>query len=104
MVAHPGRGAIDDGLARATLPRMSPPRESAAPVLPAIDDNDDPVWAAAMRAPIDDEPLIDEERAALATGTAGSVSQAVVTEMIRKMAEDAGELAKYEEIMMARRR
>lgn len=73
---------------------------------PAIPD-DDPVLLAFARAPVVyDEHLTDEqlaeEAAAMAAGAAGSVSQAAATAMIRKMAEEAGELEAYDELMSGR--
>jgi hypothetical protein len=50
---------------------MSPPLRdsSAAAVLPAAED-DDPVWRAFLAAPVDDEPVTDEQRAAVAEALA----------------------------------
>lgn len=67
----------------------------------------DPVLLAFARAPVvHDEQLTDEQRAeeaaAMAAGTAGSVSHDEVVAMIRKRAEEAGELEAYEELMSGR--
>jgi hypothetical protein len=56
---------------------MNPPRDSAAAVLPPAEE-DDPVWAAAMRAPLDDEPETEAELEAIAAGRAGSIDHAAL--------------------------
>lgn len=73
---------------------------------PAIPD-DDPVLLAFARAPVvRGEQLTDEqlaeEAAAMASGTAGSVSHDEVVAMIRKRAEAEGAGAEFDAIMRGR--
>jgi hypothetical protein len=83
---------------------MSPRRDSTAPVRQPVIPEDDPVWQAFLRAPIDDKPLTDEERAAMEAGADGpGIPGEEVTAEIRRRAEAEGAGAEYEEIMRARR-
>ncbi|WP_437894463.1 hypothetical protein [Sorangium sp. So ce124] len=84
---------------------MSPRRDSAVPArLPVIPEND-PVWQAVLRAPIDDEPLTEEERAAMEAGADGQgIPHEVVTAELRRRAEAEGAGAEFDELMRARLR
>ncbi|KYF65663.1 hypothetical protein BE11_49390 [Sorangium cellulosum] len=82
---------------------MSPRRDSAAPARqPRIPEND-PVWQAFLRAPVDDEPLTDEERAVLEAGADGQgLPHEVVTAELRRRAEAEGAGPEFDELMRAR--
>jgi hypothetical protein len=78
---------------------MSPRQSSAAAVgRPAIPE-DDPVWQAVLRAPVDDEPLTAAELEAMAEGTEGPwIPHEEVTAEIRKRAEAEGAGAELDAI------
>ncbi|WP_437721647.1 hypothetical protein [Sorangium sp. So ce861] len=78
---------------------MSPRRDSAAPARQPVIPENDPVWQAVLRAPIDDEPLTDEERAAMEAGADGpGIPGDVLTAELRKRAEAEGAGAEFDEI------
>jgi len=77
-------------------------RDSAPGLRHAIPEND-PAWQAFLRAPVDDEPLTDEDLEALAEGAASGpcVRHADVTAEIRRMAEADGAAAEFDALMGA---
>ncbi|XXX73893.1 hypothetical protein WMF30_40230 [Sorangium sp. So ce134] len=82
---------------------MSPRRDSAAPARKPVIPENDPVWQAVLRAPIDDEPLTEEERAAMEAGAGDQgIPHEVVTAELRRRAEAEGAGAEFDELMRAR--
>ncbi|WP_437647701.1 hypothetical protein [Sorangium sp. So ce362] len=78
---------------------MSPRRDSTAPARQPVIPENDPVWQAFLRAPVDDEPLTQDERAAMAEGAAGrTIPGEVVTAELRRRAEAEGAVAEFDEI------
>ncbi|WP_441288466.1 hypothetical protein ACSRUE_42015 [Sorangium sp. KYC3313] len=63
------------------------------------------MWQAVLRAPIDDEPLTEEECAAMEAGADGQgIPHEVVTAELRRRAEAEGAEAEFDELMRARLR
>ncbi|XXY49176.1 hypothetical protein WME91_55125 [Sorangium sp. So ce269] len=82
---------------------MSARRDSAAPARKPVIHEDDPVWQAVLRAPIDDEPLTDEELAAMQAGADGpGLPAEAVTAELRRRAEAESAGAELDELMRAR--